>query len=837
MKRTFFLAGLWIGLLGCFACLPRISQAQAPVSGAAGEVVRSYRIAKVRVEGLRHTDQDLLMMIAGLREGQRFTLLGEEGAKAVRNLWKQGLFGNVQIRVDSVVEEQIYLCLVLEEKSRLSKVVFNRKVSKAKAEEMTESLKTFKGKILTDEVKGNISRVVRKYYTDKGYLDVKVVMNTVPDSNQINASTLNVSVEPGAKVRVASLQLMGNAALDAKNVMRILKTARPRVRWNPLRNGKWDPEKFEEQKTKLIRRYQRMGYRDARILRDSVFSIGDGQMGVLVDLFEGKPYFVRRLEIEGNSVHSDSLLLGLLGVKAGDLYNKELIESKLQMDPSGRDISSLYMDDGYLFFQVSSHESRVEGDSIDLMVRVVEGAQATVRRVTVKGNDKTSDHVIIRELRTRPGQKFSRSDVMRTTRELSQLGYFDPEQLGVVPTPNPQDGTVDIEYKVTERSNDQVELSGGWGAGQVVGSLGLVLNNFSTRKMFNPKAWTPVPGGDGQRVSVRAQSNGRFFSSYNLSFTEPWLGGKKPNSFTVSGYVSIQVPNGLPRTNPLRQSITIKGTSVSFGQRLKKPDDFFTVVHSVNFQQFVLVNNQNTAFLPDGVSNNFFIKETLSRNSVDQPIFPRSGANLSLVAQIAPPYSLLGRKLRPDATAQERYKWVEYHKWRFDFQQYTKLVGNLVLMSRIQYGWLGNYTQQTGEVPFGRFYVGGDGIMGFALDDRELIGLRGYQNNSLTPRDPQTSQLLGATAFQKYTLELRYPLSLNPSATIYATTFLEAGNSFRKVRQFDPFLNYRSAGVGVRVFLPMFGLLGVDWGYGMDPVPGAGEVHKGNVHISIGQSF
>ena len=838
MMRFLFLAGLRACLLGCFACLPWISQAQVPGSaGSAGEVVRSYRIAKVRVEGLRHTDQDLLMMIAGLREGQRFTLLGEEGAKAVRNLWKQGLFGNVQIRVDSVVEEQIYLCLVLEEKPRLSKVVFNRKVSKAKAEEMTESLKSFKGKILTDEVKGNISRVVRKYYTDKGYLEVKVVLNTIPDTNQINASTLNVSVEPGAKVRVASLQLTGNTALDAKNVMRILKTARPRVRWNPLRNGKWDPEKFEEQKTKLIRRYQRMGYRDARILRDSVFSIGDGQMGVLVELFEGKPYFVRRLEIEGNSVYSDSLLLGLLGMKQGDLYNKELIESKLQMDPSGRDISSLYMDDGYLFFQVSSHESRVEGDSIDLVVRVVEGAQATVRRVTVKGNDKTSDHVIIRELRTRPGQKFSRSDVMRTTRELSQLGYFDPEQLGVVPTPNPQDGTVDIEYKVTERSNDQVELSGGWGAGQVVGSLGLVLNNFSTRKMFNPKAWTPVPGGDGQRVSVRAQSNGRFFSSYNLSFTEPWLGGKKPNSFTVSGYVSIQVPNGLPRSNPLRQSITIKGTSVSFGQRLKKPDDFFTVVHSVNFQQFVLVNNQNTAFLPDGVSNNFFFKETLSRNSVDQPIFPRSGANLSLVAQIAPPYSLLGRKLRPDATAQERYKWVEYHKWRFDFQQYTKLVGNLVLMSRIQYGWLGNYTQETGEVPFGRFYVGGDGIMGFALDDRELIGLRGYQNNSLTPRDPQSNQLLGATAFQKYTMELRYPLSLNPSATIYATTFLEAGNSFRKVRQFDPFLNYRSAGVGVRVFLPMFGLLGVDWGYGMDPVPGAGEVHKGNVHISIGQSF
>jgi len=840
MRTFWLLASRTVCLLGCLLWGYETANAQAPNPGATtsgSDIVRSYTIAQVRVEGLRHTDQDLLMMIAGLRQGQRFTLMGEEGAKAVRNLWKQGLFGDVQIRVDSVVDDRIFLCLVLEEKPRLAKVVFNRKVSKAKAEEMTESLKTFKGKILTDEVKGNIRRVVRKYYTDKGYLEVQVTMNTVPDTNQINASTLLVSVEPGVKVRVAALNLSGNLALDDKDLGRILKTARPKVRWNPLRNGKWDPEKFEEQKAKLVRRYQRMGYRDARILKDSVYSMGNGQMGIKVELFEGRPYYIRRLEIEGNSVHSDSLLLGLLGLQEGDLYNKELIESKLQMDPSGRDISSLYMDDGYLFFQVSSHENRVEGDSVDLIVRVVEGAQATVRRVTVKGNDKTSDHVIIRELRTRPGQKFSRSDVMRTTRELSQLGYFDPEQLGVVPTPNPQDGTVDIEYKVTERSNDQVELSGGWGAGQVVGSLGLVLNNFSTRKMLNPKAWTPVPGGDGQRVSVRAQSNGRFFSSYNLSFTEPWLGGKKPNSFTVSGYVSIQVPNGLPRTNPLRQSITIKGTSVSFGQRLKKPDDFFTVVHSLNFQQFVLVNNQNTAFLPDGVSNNFFIKETLSRNSVDQPIFPRSGTNLSLVAQIAPPYSLLGRTIKPNATAQERYKWVEYHKWRFDFQQYTKLIGNLVLMSRVQYGWLGNYSSITGEVPFGRFYVGGDGIMGFALDDRELIGLRGYQNNSLTPRDPQTSQLLGATAFQKYTMEFRYPLSLNPSATIYATTFLEAGNSFRKARQFDPFLNYRSAGVGVRVFLPMFGLLGVDWGYGFDPVPGAGEVHKGNVHISIGQSF
>ncbi|MFM7178219.1 MAG: outer membrane protein assembly factor, partial [Bacteroidota bacterium] len=360
----------------------------------------------------------------------------------------------------------------------------------------------------------------------------------VPDSNQINASVLNVSVNPGPKVRVGELIITGNQIMHESQVARIIKTARPKVWWNPFRTGKWDPEKFEEQKEKLVKRYQAQGYRDARIVKDSVYTLNPQRMGLMVEIFEGKPYSIRSLVFEGNSVHPDSLLHSLLGIKAGDLYNKELLDSRLQMDPSGRDISSLYMDDGYLFFQVSGHENRVEGDSVDLVIRIVEGAQATVRQVTVKGNDKTSDHVIMRELRTRPGQKFSRSDVMRTTRELSQLGYFDPEQLGVVPTPNPQDGTVDIEYKVAERSNDQVELSGGWGAGQVVGSLGLVLNNFSARKMFDPKAWSPVPGGDGQRVSVRAQSNGRFFQSYNLSFTEPWLGGKKPNSLTVSSYVS-----------------------------------------------------------------------------------------------------------------------------------------------------------------------------------------------------------------------------------------------------------------------------------------------------------
>jgi len=813
---------------------PIFGQIEAGAVGEISSVVRSYTIAGIRTEGARYADNDVIIMIGGLKIGSRYTISGEEGAKAVRNLWKQGLFGDISIAIDSIIQDKIYLAYVLKEYPRLSRVTFNRKVSKGRAEEIIESLKGYKGRILTEEVRGNIDRIVKKYFINKGYFKVQVNNRIDPDTTMINSVNYAVQVILGPKVRLSQVLLEGNRIVSSRILLKQMKGTKPRVWWNPFRIGKWDPEKFNEDKLKLIKYYQRNGYRDARILTDSVFLTNENELAIQIKIWEGNPFFIRSINFSGNTIHPDSLLLELLGVKSGELYNKELIESRLQMDAAGRDISSLYMDDGYLFFQIDAQESSVIQDSVDLLVRINEGSQATIRNLKVQGNTKTSEHVIVREIRTRPGQKFSRSDVIRTTRELSQLGYFDPEQLGVVPTPNPQHGTVDIEYKVVERSNDQVELSGGWGAGQVVGSLGLVLNNFSARKLFDPKAWAPVPGGDGQRLSVRAQSNGRFFQSYNFSFTEPWLGGKAPNSLSVSAYVSIQnqAPLGAPK-----QSIVIRGASVSLGKRLRKPDDFFTLLHSLNIQQFDLNNNQTTFFFPNGISNNIFIKETLSRNSVDQPIFPRSGANVSLSAQITLPYSLIGREIKSGMSASERYKWMEYHKWRFDLTQYQRLLGNLVVMSRVQFGFLGSYNSIFGDVPFGRFYVGGDGIMGFNLDDRELIGLRGYGNNSLTPRDQFSGQFVGATAFQKYTMELRYPLSLNPSATIYVTSFLEAGNSFSKIKSFNPFYNYRSAGVGVRVFLPMFGLLGVDWGYGFDSVPGQSSANKGNVHISIGQSF
>jgi outer membrane protein insertion porin family len=797
---------------------------------------KEYVLGGVQVEGTQFLDKEVLVMLSGLRIGDKVVVPGEKFSKAIQNLWKQGLFGDVSIVVDRVEGETVFLKFLLEEKPRLSRFAFSRNLKKGQVDDINDKLKVYRGKIVTENMKMTASTIVRDFYTEKGYWDVDVELTEQVDSNIANAVIMRVTVKLGNKVKVGAINFEGNEVLSDRKLKKQMKGTKEYRKWNIFRSAKFLEEKYEEDKEKLLSKYQAEGYRDARIVKDTIFRNEENRFVIYIKIEEGNRYYFRSINFVGNTLYPDSLLYKILGIETGDVYNRETLNNRLQIDPNGRDISSLYMDNGYLFFNVQPVEARIEGDSIDLEIRIYEGSQAIINKVSVSGNDKTSDHVIMRELRTRPGQKFSRSDIIRTTRELSQLGYFDPEQIGVVPIPNPANGTVDIEYKVVERSNDQVELSGGWGAGQVVGSLGLVLNNFSARKFLQKEAWKPVPSGDGQRASIRVQSNGRFFQSYNMSFTEPWLGGKKPNALTVSAYTSIQ-SNGLPRSDVRREGITINGVSVSLGKRLTVPDDFFTLIHSINYQQFILNNNRQTVFLPNGVSNNLFIRETLSRNSIDQPIYPRSGSNISLTLQVTPPYSLLGRRNFADLPAEDRFKWIEYHKWRFDSQYYLKLVGDLVLLSRVQFGFMGNYDPNYGDIPFGRYYVGGDGIMGFNLDDRELIGLRGYQNNTLTPRDPITGQFLGATAFQKYTMELRYPITLNPSATIFVTSFLEAGNSFRRVREFEPFNNFRAAGAGVRVFLPMFGLLGVDWGYGFDRVPGLDNANKGNIHISIGQNF
>jgi outer membrane protein insertion porin family len=497
----------------------------------------------------------------------------------------------------------------------------------------------------------------------------------------------------------------------------------------------------------------------------------------------------------------------------------------------------LYMDDGYLFFSVTPVEVHVENDSIDLEMRIYEGKQAVVNKVTVAGNTKTNDRVILREIRTKPGQLFSRSDIIRTQRELAQLGYFDPEKLGVNPKPNPADGTVDIEYVVEEKPSDQLELSGGYGGSTFYGTLGLSFNNFSARNFFTKGAWRPLPSGDGQRLSLRVQSTGRNYQAYNVSFTEPWLGGKKPNSLSVSAYYNSS--NYTVNYDVTQSSFNVIGMSVGLGKRLNKPDDFFSLYNQVSFDHYILKNYGNiiTNF-NNGYSNNLNFSVTLARNSVDQPIYPRAGANISFTLQLTPPYSLINGKDYSNVSLQEKYRYIEYHKWKFTGLWFTKLAGNLVLHAKIQYGFLGKYNSDIGDSPFERFYLGGDGMAGFQFDGREIIGLRGYENYSLTPQNPYPPhEFIGGTIFDKYTLELRYPVSLNPNATIYLLAFAEGGNAWLKFKDFNPFSSKRAAGGGVRIFLPMFGQLGLDWGYGFDDVPNYPSANKNRFIFTIGQQF
>jgi outer membrane protein insertion porin family len=546
-------------------------------------------------------------------------------------------------------------------------------------------------------------------------------------------------------------------------------------------------------------------------------------------VFEGHVYKFGTITWVGNTKYSSEKLNSVLGIKPGDIYNQSQFESRLYMSEQSNDVSSLYMDDGYLFFQVNPIETRVHGDSIDYEMRIYEGKQATIRAITIVGNTKTHDRVIMREIRTRPGQLFRRVDVIRSQRQLASLGYFDPEKIQINPKPDPYTGTVDIEYVVEERPSDQVELSGGWGAGRIVGTLGVSFNNFSTRNFFNLPSWTPLPSGDGQKLSIRAQSNGLFFQSYNFSFTEPWLGGKKPNSLSFTMYHSVQ-SNGVKAKDPGRRDVKITGLSLGFGKRLKRPDDYFTLYLEANYQYYQLNNFGQVFAFDNGFSNNLSFRATLERNSTDQAIYPRSGSDIKVIGQFTPPYSLFNNKNYAEMSTQERYKFVEYYKWKFTSSWFTRLAGDLVLNTRIGFGYLGMYNRQVGVAPFERFYLGGSGLTGYALDGREIIALRGYDDGSLAPGT-------GAPIIAKYTWELRYPVSLNPSATVFGLAFVEAGNTWQNFKSFNPFDVYRSAGVGVRVFLPMFGLLGLDYGFRFDDVPGSPSMAPGQIHFTIGMNL
>ncbi len=822
-------------LLSCF------HQAMAQVSIGDDNIIdytdpKDFEIGGITVSGAQYLDESVIKTLSGLVVGETIKVPGERISRAIENLWKQGLFADIQIVASRIDGNLIFLDLKLQERPRLSKFAF-KGVSKSEADKLREKLELSRGKVITKNLLATSEFKVLDFYTDKGYMNAKVSIVEEADSTLANHSILRVFVDKGQKVKIRDIRFEGVTAVKEKKLKKAMKNTKEKRTYRIFTTSKFLDETFEKDKRKVIDVYKAAGYRDAEIVHDTVFAVSDKRVSITMKVEEGNKYYFGDMTWIGNAKYSDETLNKILNIKRGDLYDQSVLESNLFMNLKSNDVTSLYMDDGYLFFSVTPVEVSVENDTIDIEMRVYEGKQATINKVSVTGNTKTNDRVIIREIRTKPGQLFSRTNIIRTQRELAQLGYFNQESLNVNPKPNPADGTVDIEYVVEEKPSDQVELSGGWGAGQLVGTLGLSFNNFSARNFFKKDAWRPLPSGDGQRLSIRAQSNGKYYQSYNASFTEPWLGGKKPNSLSTSVFYSVQ-SNGVAIGEPLRESIQIIGGSVGLGKRLTFPDDYFSTYSEVSFQNYTLKNYSSTFLFSNGNSNNFNFRQTISRNSIDAPIFPRNGSQLSLSVQFTPPYSLFSSTDFKTATDKERYKWIEYHKWKFNASWFNKIVGNLVINTKASFGFLGHYNNDIGQSPFERFYLGGDGLAGFALDGREIIGLRGYSNNSITPRGV-SGNTIGGTVFEKMTFELRYPISLNPSATVYALAFAEGGNNWFRINQFNPFNLQRSSGFGLRIFLPMFGLLGIDWGYGFDPIPGITESSrdKSQFHFSIGQQF
>lgn len=843
---------------------------------------QEFTIADIEVEGAEFLDKVALVSISGLKVGDKIKIPGEEISSAIKKLWKQGLIGDIQIYASKVIGEDVYLTISLSERPRLSQFVFSG-ISKSQESDIREKINLIRGRVMTDAIRKNAELTIKKYFYEKGYLNTEVDIKYRRDSSIHNSVLLDVTVDKNRKVKIRDVNFVGNENFTATKLKSKMKNSgeRPRfklfsaivaslgkvvgpkdervrllddemphnvsksviqifnenIKLNVFKSSKFVKEKYEEDKAALISFYNSKGYRDAEIIEDTLVFVDNKSVDINIKVNPGRQYYFRDIYWVGNFIHEDEKLDRILAIEKGDIYNLELVDKKLNFNPNGPDISSLYMDNGYLFFSVTPVEVKIDGDSVDLEMRIYEGAQATIRKVFVTGNDRTNDHVIMRELRTLPGQKFSRAELIRTQRELSQLGYFDPEQVNPKPLPNPIDETVDIEWELVERPSDQIELSGGWGGTfGFVGTLGLTFNNFSLRNISNFDKWRPLPVGDGQKLSLRLQANGRRFQSYSVSFSEPWLGGKKPNSFGVSFNYSVQRSIDFV-TDRTIGSLQVFGTTVSLGRRVKWPDDYFTVSNSLSYLRYNLFNYGNTLGFSTGAANNFTFNTTVARNSVDNPMFPRSGSNVSLSLALTPPWSLWNDVDYENAENAEKYEFVEYHKWMFDAKYYMQVVGDLVVAARAHMGFMGHYQKHVGVGPFERFQLGGDGLTGtnFLLGN-DVIGLRGYNNNSITPYDPETN-ITGGNIYNKFVMELRYPLSLNPSATIYVLAFSEAGNNWNGFENFNPNKLYKSSGFGVRIFMPAFGLLGIDWGYGYDTLPGELTNPGGQIHFSIGQQL
>ncbi len=864
---------------------------------------QEYFIAGIEVTGLNILDKNAMVSLTGLKIGDKIKIPGDAIANAIRKLWKHGLVGDVSILVDRIEERNVYLIVKLAERPRLTDFYFTG-ISKSRQSTLKDELKLIKGKIVNDATIRKAELSVKKHFVKKGFLNTKVKITQVLDTLNRGGIRLRIDIDLKSKVRIGEIIFEGNKEISSSKLKKQFKKTHEHARislhrtvlggllhlkpseikeymdsshtvswrsvWefinenlklNVFNGSKFIKADYDADKLKLVDYFNTQGFRDAEILGDTIVNQGGSSIDINISVNEGRRYYFRNIIWTGNFLYSATTLNKILDIKKGDIYNIEMIERKTTYDPKGGgDIGGLYMDDGYLFFHVNHVEVAVVGDSIDVEMRIFEGDQAKIDQVIISGNERTNDHVIRRELSTIPGQKFRRSDLIRTQQMLSQMGYFNPQKISQEIRPKPAEGTVDIEWKVDEQSNDQIELSGGWGGYYgFVGTVGLAFNNFSARNVIHPSKWRPLPVGDGQKLSLRAQANGRSYQSYSLSFTEPWLGGRKPNSLTVSLNHSIsKQPYGYGSGGRLDYShgpaLKQSGITLGLGRRLEWPDNYFSLTNSLEFLVYNFSNNyfRSTSFPANGTTYSFMLNTTLARNSIDNPMFPTSGSSISLSLSLTPPYSLW-RNHDYWNNINEKYKWTESNKWMFDAKYYIKLLGSskpdgrsLVIEAKAHLGFISTYSKGLEAGPFGRFIMGGAGLAGgfnsYVLG-QEIIGLRGYQDNFVTPPlyskrgAVATSQIDGGTVYDKFGLELRYPITTGQTATIYALLFAEGGNNWNNFDEFNPFKLYRSTGLGARIFMPAFGLIGLNWAYGYDTLPGSSKRSGAQFHFTIGQQI
>lgn len=809
-------------------------------------VPKNYLLGGVTVTGTNAFTEASVISYSGLKTGQEIKIPGDKLTSAIKKLHKSDRFSDVEVFITKMEGNTVYLEIAIKELPQLNKIKFIG-VSKSKAKTFKKDTGLTEGKMLTENLITSTENYIKQFYIDKGYLKAKVNISAKKSPANANLKDATVFIDKGKLVKIKDINIEGNEQFSDKDVRKSLKETKRKFWGRFWKRSKYVEDNFEEDKKKLIEKYRRKGFRDARIVADSItWNKGEKTVDLNIHVEEGRKYFYKDIKFLGNKSYKNDDLQKMLRIEKGDVYDSQTLEERVMGDgtPDSDDISTFYQNRGYLFSQINLVETQVENDSITVEIRIHEDDPATISHVSVVGNDKTNDHVIYRELRTRPGDLYAKDNIIRSIRELGQMGFFDAEAITPDLKPNYVDKTVGIEYSLAEKGSSQIELQGGYGSGSFIGTLGLSFNNFSLRNIFKKEEYKPLPLGDGQQLSLRLQTS-RFSTTNSLSFTEPWLGGKKPRSLSVSVYNTKQYGYGSSYYDVDRsQKLNIFGASLGIGERLKWPDDYFSISNSISYRRYTVDDfNFGSALEFDngtGVSNNLSYNVTLQRNSAGPSlIFPTYGSTFSVEGKFTPPFSVFTDKKYD--TNNERFKWLEYYKINLKAKWYTSLVGKFILMTNVQFGYLGNYNDKLGEIPFERYFVGGDGLNTNSFDGREVIGLRGYENSSLSNfggTTTTTSEFVGATVYDKFSMELRYPISLNPSASIYALGFVEAGNAYSGFSDFNPFDVKKSAGLGVRIFMPAFGLLGIDFGHGFDTVPGVTDGISGwQTHFIIGQQF